>query len=1172
MRLKSIKLAGFKSFVDPTTLNFKSNLTAIVGPNGCGKSNVIDAVRWVMGESSAKYLRGESMADVIFNGSRNRQPLGQASIELIFDNLSGKLGGAYSNYTEISVKRLVTRDGTSSYFLNGGKCRRRDITDIFLGTGLGPRSYAIIEQGMIARLIEARPEELRVYLEEAANISKYKERRRETQNRIQRTEENLERLGDIIAELDKQLERLGRQAAAAKEFQQLRLNEKNLKAELAVLRWQQADQQLAVRLEGIKNQELAKEACLVKLRQQENQLESSREKQAQAGYQLDTAQQELTQLSMQIARLEQGIKHQSKRAQQLSQELQQLKQEQSTTQQALAQDEEQLCLVTAQREEVEPELITQEEAQQAARLKVNQLEEAVNQLNASGQSQFAATADNQRLAALAQQRIAQHKTQLARLDQQLTNLANQPTSSEELEVLTAQLEDLALEEAQLEESLAENETQLQYTQEELASKELQLEDLTQEAQQLSQKLQQQQARLTSLETLQQAETQTPDTQVENWLAAEGLNTWQQLGPSLKPQTGWEKALELALTDQLTSLISPLPITNQLINQLNTLPAGQLWLAATNQPLPAINPASLLSKLTNPEVLPPSLALLLNNYLVVTDLTTAAQQINQLAAHQAFITQQGEILYSDRVLIQAPNAPATGFLARQTAIHQLEASNAEIEFQLAKVQEELTGVKQQQDTLKLALNNLTQASRPWHNQLAQLASKKASLATQLSHQQQLAQQLVEQQAQLKEEQALVEEQLEEDLIQLEEAQLNLASSEEVNSQHSQQLAALHQQLNLAKAEQEEVTNQLHGLKLKQQQLVTQQQANAAALARQQQLAKNQAEKLAQLELELASAEEPSDQQQEELDLLLSRHLVQSQQVEEIRQQLSLAQEEQAQLQKQRLASDQELNQHRQKLETLRLEQHSLMHKRDSHLEVLSELNLKLQEVVASLNPEAEENLWQAQLQATQNKIRRLGAINLAAIDEYDQQAERRNYLSAQQQELEEALHTLEGAIQRIDQETKHRFKATFDQVNASLQQLFPKIFGGGTAWLQLTGEDLLETGVAIMARPPGKKNTSIHLLSGGEKALTALALVFSIFELNPAPFCMLDEVDAPLDDANVGRYAQLIKEMSATIQFVYITHNKQAMESADQLMGVTMQEPGVSRLVSVDLAAAEQMLD
>lgn len=1172
MRLKSIKLAGFKSFVDPTTLSFKSNLTAIVGPNGCGKSNVIDAVRWVMGESSAKYLRGENMADVIFNGSRNRQPLGQASIELIFENLSGKLGGAYASYTEISVKRLVTRDATSSYFLNGSKCRRKDITDIFLGTGLGPRSYAIIEQGMIARLIEARPEELRVYLEEAANISKYKERRRETQNRIQRTEENLERLGDILTELNKQLERLGKQAAAAKEFQTLRQEEKTLKAELAVLRWQQADQQLTSRLEAIKQQELAQEACLVNLRQQENQLETSREQQARAGYQLDSAQQQLTQLSMQIARLEQGIQHQSKRAQQLSQEIQQLNQEAANTQQALGEDASQLALISAQLEEVEPQLEDALTEQMTLQAQVSQLEGQLNQLNLTSQSQFAAKADTQRQAALAQQRIQQNKTQLARISQQLSQLSPAEEANSALTGLVEEVASLNLEEAQLEEALSQTEADTQFTQEALASQEMQLEALAKEEQQLSQKFQQQKARLTSLKTLQEAATQTPDTQVENWLAEEGLAAWPQLGQQLEPQAGWEKALEVVLASQLTSRLSPLPITSQLINQVNHLPAGNLWLASSSQQPPEINPASLLSKLLNPQVLPPSLAKLLNNYLLAASLEAAAQQLSQLTANQAFITQQGEILYPDRLLIQAPNAPATGFLARQTAINQLTASNEELADEQENAQEELAAGKQKLAELRQELNQLHLASRPLHNQLAEVASKKASLSAQLNHQQQLAQQQKEQAAALAEEQALLEEQLEEDLAQLEEAQLNLAANEEVSSQHNQQQQELAAELQQAKAKAEAASQQVNNLKLKQQQLFTQQQAGSTALNRLEELAANQAAKLSQLTLELASAEEPSDQQQDELDQLLSQHLTQSQQVDEIRQQVSLAQEEQSRLEKQRHLSDQQLNQHRQQLEALRLEQHSLMHKRDSHLEVLNELNLKLFDLLETLNPAAEETLWQAQLQAAQNKIKRLGAINLAAIDEYDQQAERSNYLSAQQAELEEALATLEGAIERIDQETKHRFKATFDQVNASLQQLFPKIFGGGTAWLHLTDQNLLETGVAIMARPPGKKNTSIHLLSGGEKALTALALVFSIFELNPAPFCMLDEVDAPLDDANVGRYAQLIQEMSASIQFIYITHNKQAMQSASQLMGVTMQEPGVSRLVSVDLAAAEELIN
>ena len=1171
MRLKAIKLAGFKSFVDPTTVSFKSNMTAIVGPNGCGKSNVIDAVRWVMGESSAKYLRGESMTDVIFNGSRNRKPVGQASIELIFDNREGKLGGAYAQYAEISVKRVVTRDAQSSYLLNGTKCRRRDITDLFLGTGLGARSYAIIEQGMISRLIEARPEELRVYLEEAAGISKYKERRRETENRMRRTQENLERLSDVREELGRQLERLGRQAEAARRFQQLKASERRYKSELAVLRWREADHRLAEILEQLAELELKQEACLVTLRQGEARLESSRERQAQASDALDLAQKTLTETSLQIARLEQGLQHRQQRERQLQVELEQLAQQQRKAEEEQQQDQE--LLIQLQEELAETTPLVEELAEQEAMEQetLDQLEEQLQQLQHSWDSFVSGAEKDQREAALAQARIQQHERSLHSLRERMARLQEQQTSLTDISDEEEQLEQLALEREALQDRLLDMDASEDTQREQRSQLQEQQKLLRQQSNQLSTQLQQQQGRLASLQALQQAELDGQDAELERWLQQQGLHQWLRLGEVLQVEKGWEKAVEVALKDSLSALLSEVPLDHDLPERLQDLPAGDLLLYQQGQAATDTAYPSLWQKILNPRQLPASLAARLQQIHTCESLKQARAERSNLPSGHSLITSRGEQMFVDGLHLQAEQARNTGVLARQQEIRRLEEQQAQLEEQLEVLQ-------QQEDQTAVALENcenqlqeLTQQRKPLQTRLAELSSRHASLQTRIQHSQQRGQQLQEELQQLRQEQQSLLEQLEQDRQQWQESLLQVESNTEQRDSRQQQRETLQQQRDAARQQLRLKQQALQEARLRQQQLVTREQAANQALQRLQEQRQAQLEKREHLLMELEAAREPGDEHSEQLDQLLQEHQQQEEQVQQLRQVQQLAQQEQRELEQQRTLQDRELDRLRGLLEQQRLQQQGLMVKRDSHLEQLRELDLTLRAVMEQLPEDALESRWQAELEDTQERIRRLGAINLAAIEEYDQQAERKDYLDAQNAELEDALNTLDQAIRRIDRETRLRFKETFEQVNQGLQELFPRVFGGGTAWLQLIGDDLLETGVAIMARPPGKKNATIHLLSGGEKALTALALVFSIFELNPAPFCMLDEVDAPLDDANVGRYARLVKEMSARIQFIYITHNKQAMESAEQLMGVTMQEPGVSRLVSVDLEEASAMV-
>lgn len=1172
MRLKSIKLAGFKSFVDPTSVSFKSNMTAIVGPNGCGKSNVIDAVRWVMGESSAKYLRGESMTDVIFNGSRNRKPVSQASIELLFDNAEGKLGGAYAQYAEISVKRLVTREGQSNYFLNGSKCRRRDITDLFLGTGLGARSYAIIEQGMISRLIEAKPEELRVYLEEAAGISKYKERRRETENRIRRTQDNLERLDDVREELASQLERLGRQAEAAKRYQQLKASERQYKAELAVLRWREADQRLGGVLEQLAAYELEQEACLVQLRQGEARLEASRELQAKAADALDLAQKELTETSLQVARLEQGLAHRQQRERQLQLELEQQQQEEAACLEALREDQQERELLVEQLQEIEPlldELCANEEQEQA---RLDQLEEQLQQMDLNWEAFLSRVEQDQHQASLAQARIQQHERSLNTLRQRRAKLAEQAQQLTSVQETEDQLEALAMDQAALDEQLLDLDEQENQARTNLQVAEQELQQLLAASQLTATELQEQKGRLASLQALQQAELEVQNTELEAWLEQHQLSDWSRLGEVLEVEAGWEKAVESCLQAELAALIAPHPNQEDQLEQLAQLPSGQLRLyLPSQQALPQVQEPTLLSQLKNKQVLPLSLQQQLNAIFLAEDLAEAHARQMRLDAGQSLVTPLGERVFVDGIQLQASQSSDSGVLARQQSIRQLEDSLALLTAQQEKQQVLEANWQEQRQVNEAGLQHLAGERKPLLNQLNQVSSRRASLQTQLEHAQQRSHQLEEEQQQLAEEQQELLEALQEDQEVWQEALLQIEANSTAREEHQQQRDRLRQAREEKRQQLKQQQRAVQEARIKQQQLVTREAAAKEAEARLQKQLATSAAKKQQLETELQEAREPGDEQMQLLDELLERHQSQEEAVQRLRQEQQLAQEEQTQLEQLRAQQDKELQGLRELLEQQRLQQQSLMVKRDSHLESLAEQELTLKEVLDQLPEEALESRWQQELEATQSRIKRLGAINLAAIDEYDQQYQRKTYLDAQHAELTSALTTLDQAMRRIDKETRLRFKETFEQVNQGLQTLFPKVFGGGTAWLQLTGDDLLETGVAIMARPPGKKNATIHLLSGGEKALTALALVFSIFELNPAPFCMLDEVDAPLDDANVGRYARLVKEMSERIQFIYITHNKQAMESAEQLMGVTMQEPGVSRLVTVDLEEASAMV-
>jgi len=1161
MRLKCIRLAGFKSFVDPTTVNFPSNMAAVVGPNGCGKSNIIDAVRWVMGESSAKNLRGESMTDVIFNGSSGRKPVSQASIELVFDNSETTLVGEYAAYAEISIRRKVTRDGQNSYYLNGTKCRRRDITDIFLGTGLGPRSYSIIEQGMISKLIEAKPEELRNFIEEAAGISKYKERRRETENRIRRTQENLARLTDLREELERQLERLHRQAQAAEKYREYKAQERQMKARLSALRWRDLDEQVRQRESVIGDQGVSHEALVAEQRNADASIERLRDGHHELSERFNQVQGRFYSVAGDIARVEQSIQHGQQRLRQLQDDFKEAERTRLETESHLGHDRTLLATLGEELAMLEPE---QEMTLAAAEEAAAALEEA--ELGMHGwQEQWdsfnSRSAEPRRQAEVQQARLQQLETSLERQAERQRKLV------EEREQLGSDPQDAAM--LELAEQLASSEMLLEELQlseeqviERLESAREQLQQATQAQQQAQGDLQRLGGRLASLEALQQAALE-PGAGAAQWLHGQGLEQQPRLAEGLRVEPGWELAVETVLGADLQAV---------LVDDFNDLDFAGLEQGELRLLLAvgagATLPGSLLEKVEGRIDLAPWLG----QVRPVEDLAQALEQRGSLGEGQSLVSRDGYWVGRHFLRVRRGGEAEGGVLARGQEIERLGQEQLEQEAALEQLDQQLQALREQQLDLeeqREQLRRRTQDENRLHGEL------KASLSASRARAEQVElrrRRLQEELSELEEQRALEHEQLGEARLLLQEALELMAQDTEQREQLMARRDTLRESLDRVRQEARQHKDHAHQLAVRLGSLRAQHDSTRQALERLEQQAARLTERQEQLSLNLEEGEAPQEELRLKLEELLERRMSVDEEMRLARLHMDEADRELRDAEKRRTQAEQQAQLLRGQLEQLRLECQGLDVRRKTLQEQLLADGYDLQGVLATLEAEASEQGTEQELEQLEARIQRLGAINLAAIEEYEQQSERKRYLDAQDADLVEALETLENVIRKIDKETRNRFKDTFDQINAGLQALFPKVFGGGSAYLELTGEDLLDTGVTIMARPPGKKNSTIHLLSGGEKALTALALVFAIFKLNPAPFCMLDEVDAPLDDANVGRYARLVKEMSESVQFIYITHNKIAMEMADQLMGVTMHEPGCSRLVAVDVEAAMAMVD
>jgi len=1160
MRLTKIRLAGFKSFVDPTVLRLPSNLVGIVGPNGCGKSNIIDAVRWVMGEISARHLRGDSMADVIFNGSASRKPVGQASVELVFDNSQGRLGGPWAQYNEIAIRRLVGRDGESGYFLNGARCRRRDITDIFLGTGLGPRSYAIIEQGMIAQIIEARPEELRVFFEEAAGISKYKERRRETESRIRHTRENLDRLNDLREELAKQLQHLQRQAQAAEKYKKYRAEERRLKADLLALRWRTLDGEMNARQAELTGRETELEALMAEQRHRETRLTGDRERQAELSESLHQAQQHFYQVGAEISRIEQQLAHQEELRRRQQEELAQIERSLVEIADQVRLDERRIRELEAARREAEPALAAAQAAAAEADARLAGAEAPMREWQSAWEAFSQRASEAQRLAEVERTRIEhlerqslQQERRLERRRLEQDGLAD-ARLEEEWEALRLAEEDAAAALGQAQDELAEWDAAI------AGQRETQRR-LTAELHAVRESIQTCRGRLASLELLQETALGRRQQAVVEWLQDQGLEQAPRLLERLAVEPGWEQATETALGLHLEAVcVGSLEAVGATLAEL---PQGSLSLfetvAVAGQP---VRDQAILHKIQAPW----PLHSLLGGVRAAADLEEALARRGELAEHESWITPDG--VWLGRHWLRLSRRPEDGVLIREREIQSLTAAQAgeaaalqQGEAALEQTRTRLLELEDGRGVRQAEVNEGHRRHARLQEQLKALAARREQWAIRRDAVQEERLELLQQADQDREALSEARLRLKEALARMEEL---TGERKRLTSERDRLQAALEE----CRAQAETARGQV------------QQQAVAAAACRVNLDATRQAlsrlqtqqdrllERREALTADRVAGDDPVLKTQ--LEKQLEHRIRAEERLTEARRTVANQEAALRELEQTRQAGERRIQERREVLEAQRLAMRETSVRRQTLVDQLGELGVELAGVLADLPAEADESRWQERLDRQAVRIQRLGAINLAAIDEFTQLSERQRYLDAQNEDLVEALTTLENAIRKIDRETRSRFRDTFERVNQGLQALFPRLFGGGQAYLELTGDDVLEAGVTVMAQPPGKRIGNIHLLSGGEKALTAVALVFAIFQLNPAPFCLLDEVDAPLDDANVGRFGELLREMSEQVQFIFITHNKITMEIARHLSGVTMHEPGVSRLVAVDVDEAMRL--
>jgi len=1173
VRLNSIKLAGFKSFAEPTNFLLPGQLVGVVGPNGCGKSNIMDAVRWVLGESKASELRGESMQDVIFNGTTHRKPASRSSVELVFDNADHRAGGQWGQYTEIAVKRVLTRDGNSSYFINNQPVRRRDVQDVFLGTGLGPRAYAIIGQGTISRIIESRPEELRLFLEEAAGVSKYKERRRETENRLSDTRENLTRVEDILRELNANLEKLEKQAEVAAQYNALQGSVTLKQQQLWFLKRADAEADMAkIRTEGLEAVNEV-ESRMAELRNIEADLESIRQAHYAAGDTVNQAQGKLYEATAEVGRLEAEIRYVVEGRQRVEQRLQQLgeqiaawstrREEAEIELETLAGQgmdaEEQAEMLAAQLEEQSMQLPDLEDAHRTAQTKANEQRQLVTQVQQQIQvlaAEQRSTSEQSRQLETRHERLRADRNALAAPDEtRVTNLRQQHEEAAEL----AEMAEAAL--VELQDSVPQLDDERRQRQQALNQEGARQADLA--------------ARMEALKALQ--EKVKTDGKLQPWLAKHGLDSLQGLWSRLHVEPGWENALEAALRERMGALeVGRLDMVRGFLGA-GGHDAPPARLAFYNKPSATaaqngqgVNRLSDLLRISDAGLQAVLIDWLTGCYTAPT-LDEALTRRASLQPGETIYVPTGHAVTAHSVSFYAQDSEQSGLLARaqeidhlekelraQTLIHEesrmalarAESAYADASQRLVTARREASEAKQSAHELQVESLRLSQLAEQARARTAQLDADLGEVAAQLEELQ---------------ERAVAAE------ARFEELDMQLADSQERHAQLDERVIECERKVAECREQQRTLERRAQEATFSQRSM----EARKGELQRTMETAMQQSKALAE-ERERAVAEQgrlndaaAQGGLQDALNLKMEREQALAacrSEYDDLTNKLRASDERRTQLER-------SMDPLRQRITEFQLKEQAARLGVEQFEGLLTEANADLAAVAQSI---AEGNVRLHGLQGDIDRLHReiaaLGAVNLAALEELQIARERKTFLDAQMDDLTRAMTTLEDAIKKIDGETRELLSGTFDTVNRHFGRMFPELFGGGNAKLIITGDEILDSGVQVMAQPPGKKNQTIHLLSGGEKALTAIALVFAIFQLNPAPFCLLDEVDAPLDDANTERYAKLVASMSKGTQFLFISHNKIAMEMAQQLIGVTMQEQGVSRIVAVDMESALSMAE
>ncbi len=1182
MRLKQIKLAGFKSFVDITKIPFNHTMTAIVGPNGCGKSNIIDAVRWVLGESSAKNLRGDSMTDVIFNGAASRKPISQASVELLFENIDEKVStvigkhdvksikNTFADRNQVAIKRLVNRDGTNQYFLNGSKCRQRDITDVFLGTGLGPRSYAIIEQGTISKLIESKPKELRVFIEEAAGISKYKERRKESETSIRHTRENLARLADIQSELNVQIDKLHQQAQAAERFKTLKVQERTLKAELSALRWQECENKNIALEKKLSQHKRKSEDIHLQQNQQDVNLLSYKAKISLDNEQLTNLQKQKLALTQNIVRAEQNIKFSKEQRSQLEkgitdviQKLSQIEQclsdsihKKNAVEKTLTQTLPQLDLEAKNISDLQNKLSQVMKSQEGWQLNWQQHQQKQTE-EIQSREQYKTLKNTVKTQ---QKRLDEKENQKQRVKNKIQRLTQSKESHDECNI-DGKLSELF-------QQLNAQQHTVDNIKNELSS---QQSLLTNSQQKLATEKGRQQGVSDRIEHLTHLVNTSSDWQKEqsSWLNERSIDSEKLLHHQIRIDEKWQAALEQVLSVWLQAPIIDKPpkeislsvaffiINNVDISKKTKEPKVVGTLAEITDGCDMFN--GQLNKIFVAENIKEAQLLLVNlkedESVICPDTTwlshslirkgnadsshhvlQQASQLTQLIEQlSALDIDQKQLAITNEQLSTKVTSLTEDLLSNNKVLEDLKNAYDEKRHSCALQQQEQENIAQQVKSLQVELNTLQSDIVVENNILMAAIEQKNAVKVMFND-------LVENESKTKESQLQKEQKKYQQRIKVLQTQLQQS----------------HQTHHLLVINAEQAKNKQQQIDL----IIEQNQQQKIELQEQHQKLKEEKNTLST----------PLSSDSNQLNIWLQDMLIIDEKMQKNYHNQTTYSDEINNIEVKQEKLQAALASNNKKVNEIKLSQERTNAYAFKYIEQLNEHQRDLTDTLDAMPENAKESLWQVKLVKLSDNIQLLGAINLAAIEEYKQQITRKTFLDQQSDDLFEALSTLEEVIATIDKESKLKFKATFDQVNQDLKILFPKVFGGGSAYLALTDNNLLETGVTIMARPPGKKNSTIHLLSGGEKALTALSLVFAIFRLNPAPFCLLDEVDAPLDDANVVRFCNLVKEMSQTVQFIYISHNKIAMEMATHLTGVTMFEAGVSKMVTVDIDEAIAMAD